>query len=390
MVRKILLAEDSPTIQKVFELSLAKSDVALTMIDNGEDAVRLAAEIAPDLVVADVSLPVKDGFEVAAELRRSEKTKGCPVLVLAGSLAPFDEDRFKGSGADGVLFKPFESRELVNKVEEMFRSREEAAPAGKEEAAAAGPEPWDFSDVLEEVEAETAGKSVPAAASRAEDPFGGAGGALGREKQAASLGEFDVSLEDLEEPPRAAEPAAPPEPLMPEESPPVTAAHIEESPVLDAPPAITDLSPALEEVEELEEIEELEEVDMLDQAAAQAAPTAPETPEPPPVPPEAPPLAPTPPQAAAVAEIPLPSLPDALREQFSARATEIYEKVVAETVEKVLWEWMDRLSQEFSAKIRESVEAVAWEVIPATAETLIREEIARIRAQFEKNPPSSR
>jgi hypothetical protein len=77
----------------------------------------------------------------------------------------------------------------------------------------------------------------------------------------------------------------------------------------------------------------------------------------------------------------------ALREQFSARAQEIFEKVAADAVEKVLWEQMDRIVAEISAKIRESVEGVAWEVIPQTAEALIREEISRIREQIEKKSP---
>ncbi len=62
----------------------------------------------------------------------------------------------------------------------------------------------------------------------------------------------------------------------------------------------------------------------------------------------------------------------------------MFEKAAAEAVEKAMWEVMDRLSGEVSAKIREAVERVAWEVIPPTAETLIREEIARIRGQAEK------
>ena len=56
-------------------------------------------------------------------------------------------------------------------------------------------------------------------------------------------------------------------------------------------------------------------------------------------------------------------------------------------VEKVMWEMTDRLAAEFSAKLRESVEAVAWEVIPSTAEALIREEIARIRSKVGKPSP---
>ena len=102
--------------------------------------------------------------------------------------------------------------------------------------------------------------------------------------------------------------------------------------------------------------------------------------------PEAPPVAPQP-----VAQVsPAPpaggeALFDAaLREQFSARAEEIFRAVATEAVEKVMWEMMDSLAADFSAKVRESVEAVAWEVIPATAEALIREEISRIRQQAGK------
>ena len=74
MPKKLLLAEDSLTIRKVFELALSRSDIAITAVDNGEDAVRLAGEIFPDLVVADLTLPGKNGFAVAAELRAMEKT----------------------------------------------------------------------------------------------------------------------------------------------------------------------------------------------------------------------------------------------------------------------------------------------------------------------------
>ena len=65
MRKKLLLVEDSVTIQKVFELAFEKSDISVVAVDNGDDVVRMAAEIAPDLVVVDVTLPGKDGFEVA-------------------------------------------------------------------------------------------------------------------------------------------------------------------------------------------------------------------------------------------------------------------------------------------------------------------------------------
>src|SRR3990172_3422850 len=156
MAARLLLAEDSLSIQKVFELTFKQSGIALTVVDNGDDAVRLAKEISPDIVVADVSLPGKDGFQVATELRSTETAAPCPVLILAGTLAPFDEERFKRCGANGVLFKPFESQELIDKVESILRAAKEPAPVPeeREQAPPPGEEPWDFSDVLIEAEAD--------------------------------------------------------------------------------------------------------------------------------------------------------------------------------------------------------------------------------------------
>jgi DNA-binding response OmpR family regulator len=352
MGKRILLAEDSLTIRRVFELTFAQSDVSLTMVDNGVDAIRLAETTVPDLVVADVTLPDKDGFQVAEELMAAEKTRSCPILILSGTLAPFDEERFRKCGARGVLFKPFESRELIDKVNGILRGAEEAGKKDKEDILPAAEEPWDFSDVLEEVEKESGKPSVTAEMKRPEDLLAGASLVPPGAEKGVSLGEFDVSLEDLEEP--------------------ATVVHIEGEPATDAPEAVTDLSKAVEAVEaieELEEIAEIEEVRML-QATGPISEKEP--------PPAAPPPA-APPAAAA--------LDDALREQFSARAGEIIERVTAETVEKVLWEQMDRIVAEFSEKIRESVETVAWEVIPQAAEALIREEISRIREKTEKKTP---
>lgn len=431
MPKKILLAEDSLTIQKVFELTFAQSDFALTMVDNGTDAVRLASEIAPDLVVADVTLPGRDGFEVAGDLAAAGATRGCPVLILSGSLGPFDEVRFKGSGARGVLFKPFESQELIDKVNEMLSAAEAAGAEVRGETPAPGTEEWDFSDVLEEVDERHGRPAAPAAA---------AGEGL-------SLGEFDVSVESFDVPVAAATVDAPTEPAMaaPEDAglvlPELDESYGEapfspEMPCEDEPAGITDISPALAEVGEIEEIEDLEAMELLHKESE-----GPLAAEPPPAP-AAEPIAPAdepeaeidldailgvesvPDEAvpdlepayaakaepdfehdedleAIIEEIPehAPAIPaaapafatsatdaeaaslEALREQFSARAREIVEKVAAEAVEKVMWEWMDRLSAEFTERIRESVESVAWDVIPKTAEALVREEIARIREQ---------
>ena len=176
---------------------------------------------------------------------------------------------------------------------------------------------------------------------------------------------------------------------------------------------MTDLSPALDEVEEIEEIEHLEDLEVpLPPAAAVSTETpaslrifpaatakpvaevpVPTIEEPLPAPPAiAVPVVVEPavaPPASLIAPSDAGSRPgDAeLREFFAGRAAEIFRTVASEAVEKVMWEMMDRLAAEFSAKLRESVEAVAWEVVPSTAEALIREEIARIRAQAGKPSP---
>jgi DNA-binding response OmpR family regulator len=388
MGKRILLAEDSLTIRKVFELTFAQSDVILTMVDNGDDAVRLAEETTPDLVVADVTLPGKDGYQVGEELSASEKARACPVLILCGTLSPFDEERFKKSGARGVLFKPFVSQELIDKVQDLLRGKEEVAGMEKGEETPSAEEPWDFSDILEEVEQESGKVTVSAAAKRGEDLLPGASMSASNAEGGMSLGEFDVSLEELEESPKEAlhaEPGKPIEEDSGEASPESksTVPHIEEEVFIDAPEAVTDLTKAIEAVEEIEELEDLEEVAQLQaESERPIASAAANSPEKEPLPEKEPPAADFPFAASATA-----GEESALREQFSARAREIFEKVAAEAVEKVLWEQMDRIVAEFSAKIQESVEAVAWEVIPPTAEALIREEISRIREQAEKKSP---
>jgi DNA-binding response OmpR family regulator len=386
MPKKLLLAEDSLTIQKVFELAFAQSDVAITAVDNGEDAVRLAGEISPDLVVADVTLPGKSGYDVASELRAAEKTRDIPVLILSGSLIPLDEQRFRASKATAVLFKPFDSQELMGKVEGLLR-REAEAPAATGVVSASQPPPdghWDFSDVLEEVEAEAGKAEVPAIPLKREEILPGALLPGGGKAAGISLNEFDVSVEEIGEGQAQGGSATPPPPPGP---------HLEGSLVGDAPPAVTDLSPALEPEEEIGDIEELQEVEFPPEAPHTGPAVVPPVRVVPSAPaPDAAPAAPQPvayvPPASAVPPAGGEALFDAaLKEQFSARAEEIFRAVATEAVEKVMWEMMDRLAADFSAKIRESVEAVAWEVIPATAEALIREEISRIRQQAGKLSP---
>ncbi len=119
MAKKILLADDSVTIQKVVSITLAHEDFDLTIVDNGSKAVAKAKEIRPDVILLDVVMPDKDGYQVCQEIKGNAELRNIPIILLTGTFEPFDADRAAEVGADDFIKKPFESHTLINKVKEM-------------------------------------------------------------------------------------------------------------------------------------------------------------------------------------------------------------------------------------------------------------------------------
>lgn len=127
MKRRILLADDSVTIQKVIELTFMDEDYEVRAVSNGDEAVALLHEVNPDFVIADVHMPGANGYEVC---RRSKASRPeIPVLLLVGTFEPFDEGQARTVGADSFLKKPFDSQELLQRVEELLASAAPAIPA---------------------------------------------------------------------------------------------------------------------------------------------------------------------------------------------------------------------------------------------------------------------
>ena len=116
MPAKLLIADDSTTIQKVFERNFPAGEFALSFANDGEEALTKARTERPDLIIADISMPVKSGFELCATLKQDPSFKGIPVLLLIGILDDFDEDESQRVGADGFIVKPFEVTAALNKV----------------------------------------------------------------------------------------------------------------------------------------------------------------------------------------------------------------------------------------------------------------------------------
>jgi len=106
-VAKILVADDNSNIQKMVGLALKDQGIDVVAVGNGEAAVRKISELKPDLVLADVFMPVRSGYEVCRYVKDDPALAHIPVILLVGAFDPLDEQEAQRVGADGVLKKPF-------------------------------------------------------------------------------------------------------------------------------------------------------------------------------------------------------------------------------------------------------------------------------------------
>src|SRR5215467_3586211 len=120
MPKKILLADDSLTIQKVVELTFSDSDYELICVSNGQKALDRIRDDRPDLVLADVVMPEKNGYEVCEAIKADPSTAWIPVVLLTGTFEPFDKHRAERIRADAIVSKPFDSQQLVRQVEALL------------------------------------------------------------------------------------------------------------------------------------------------------------------------------------------------------------------------------------------------------------------------------
>jgi CheY-like chemotaxis protein len=189
MAHKLLLADDSVTIQRVIELTFADEDVQVIAVGDGKKAIASIQADRPDIVLADVGMPERDGYEVAAFIKGTAELAHIPVLLLTGAFEPIDETRARAVGCDGVLVKPFEPQMVISRVKDLLAGRKPAAlwaasPAAQtplRQAAPAAPDP---------------NQAAAAPGGSLEDYFD----------------RLDAAFASLDGPPGAAAPAAPPAP----------------------------------------------------------------------------------------------------------------------------------------------------------------------------------
>lgn len=131
MSRTILVADDSPTIRKIVELTFTDTDIRVEVADSGSAALDRIDALQPDLVLADVFMPDPTGYDLCRTIKTSDRP--VPVVLLAGTFEPFDSELARDCGADAHLVKPFESEVLLDKVRTLLEPPEEPAPPVEEE-----------------------------------------------------------------------------------------------------------------------------------------------------------------------------------------------------------------------------------------------------------------
>lgn len=130
MTHKLLLADDSVTIQRVVELTFSGEDVQVVTVGDGEQAIARIPVERPDIVLADIGMPKRSGYDVSAFVKGRPDLAHIPVLLLAGAFEPVDDARAQQVKCDGVLVKPFEPQQVVARVRELVNGvKERAMPA---------------------------------------------------------------------------------------------------------------------------------------------------------------------------------------------------------------------------------------------------------------------
>ena len=117
----ILVADDDPDIRGIVSLRLNKAGYETIEAANGDEALRAVRERPPALLILDVMMPQRNGFEVARELRGDPSTGDIPILMLTASVQDSDVAKGFEIGADDYLRKPFKTNELLERVASMLR-----------------------------------------------------------------------------------------------------------------------------------------------------------------------------------------------------------------------------------------------------------------------------
>jgi DNA-binding response OmpR family regulator len=136
-MNRILLADDSPHAQRMGEQILSEEGFEVVTVSDGDTALLRLQDFDPDLVLADVVMPKRSGYDICQYVKISPRHRHTRVILTVGALEPLDEAEARRVQADGILKKPFEASVLLETVKPLLRSVERVPEARRPEKEAA-------------------------------------------------------------------------------------------------------------------------------------------------------------------------------------------------------------------------------------------------------------
>lgn len=120
MAKRIVIADDSATIQRAFAMTFGAEDVTLVAARSADEGFALARQLQPELVIADGMMPGRSGYDLCAQIKGDPSLSSTAVYVLASAQQPYDDSRGWQCGADGHFLKPFDTTVIIEKVHEAL------------------------------------------------------------------------------------------------------------------------------------------------------------------------------------------------------------------------------------------------------------------------------
>jgi len=390
----ILLADDSLTIQKVVELTFADTNYRVVAVSSGDELLDKLGDSQPDLIICDVIMPGKDGYEVCQQIKSSSEWLHLPVILLTGTFEPFDRDRAIAAGCSEIITKPFEARKLVDTVERLIGGPDVQTPEPDDGPAMADdedvwPEEATPIDAPTEAEEEEFGTQLSAPEVNEE----------GIEFTTTGFAEMEAAGQDGTDPPAETGdddgleyefgvPESPDfEDTTPSAGPPPPPADVAAHTVKIDMASVEDDAAAPDDQLQLDapeaEVDEgyvEEERDTDSDFSAEAAPEAPAASEDEPVE--------TPPEEEGGGETftDEPSMADTSPVDPPSEPTDGDAAGMPLTLTE---EDIDRIAHRVIELAADRIEQIAWEVVPDMAEIVVRQRIRELEAESETSAPDT-
>ena len=120
MSKQILVVDDEPNIVLSLKFLMDKQGYAVSAASNGDEALQAVEQTVPDLILLDVNMPGRSGFEVCEMVRANPACKATKILMLTAKGRDVDQEKGLALGADDYITKPFSTQEVVAKVKEFL------------------------------------------------------------------------------------------------------------------------------------------------------------------------------------------------------------------------------------------------------------------------------